>query len=67
MAAGRLIGYVEPHINAWDCLGALAVIEGAGGKINDFLAHDGLWTGNRVIAAPEAIYPELESVFVDAP
>jgi myo-inositol-1(or 4)-monophosphatase len=65
VAAGRLIGYVEPHINAWDCLGALAVIQGAGGRINDFLAGDGLWTGNRVIAGPDALYPELESLFLD--
>lgn len=67
VAAGRLIGYVEPHINSWDCLGALAVIEGAGGRINDFLAGDALWTGNRVIAGPEALYPALENVFDDEP
>lgn len=65
VACGRLIGYVEPHINSYDCLGALAVIEGAGGRICDFLAGDGLWKGNRVIAGPEALYPALESVFSD--
>ena len=63
VAAGRLIGYVEPHINAYDCLGALAVIDGAGGKINDFLAGDGLWKGNRVIAGSAEIYPALERLF----
>jgi myo-inositol-1(or 4)-monophosphatase len=31
LACGRLLGYIEPHINAWDSLGALAVIEAAGG------------------------------------
>ena len=36
VACGRLIGYVEPHINSWDCLGALAVLEAAGGRSNDF-------------------------------
>ena len=30
VAAGRLLGYFEPHINSWDCLGAIAVIEAAG-------------------------------------
>jgi myo-inositol-1(or 4)-monophosphatase len=65
VACGRLIGYVEPHINSWDCLGALAVIQGAGGRINDFLAGDGLWKGNRVIAGPEALYPALEALFED--
>jgi len=63
VAAGRLIGYVEPHINSYDCLGALAVIDGAGGKISDFLANDGLWKGNRVIAGSAEIYPALEGLF----
>ena len=67
VACGRLIGYVEPHINSWDCLGALAVIQGAGGQISDFLANDGLWNGNRLIAGPPALYPALEAVFDDVP
>lgn len=62
VACGRLIGYVEPLINSYDCLGALAVIEGAGGTISDFLANDGLWNGNPVIAGPAALYPALEAV-----
>jgi myo-inositol-1(or 4)-monophosphatase len=64
LACGRLIGYVEPHINSWDCLGALAVIQAAGGTINDFLSEDGLWKGNRVIAGSAALYPTLSSLFV---
>jgi myo-inositol-1(or 4)-monophosphatase len=63
VAAGRLIGYVEPHINSWDCLGALAVLEAAGGTFNDFLANDGLWKGNRLIAGPPGLYPKLEALF----
>ena len=63
VASGSLIGYVEQHINSWDCLGALAIIQAAGGKTNDFLANDGLWKGNRLIAGPEALYPTLESFF----
>jgi myo-inositol-1(or 4)-monophosphatase len=63
VACGRLIGYVEPHINSYDCLGALAIVEGAGGQICDFLANDGLWKGNRVVAGSKAIYPALEALF----
>lgn len=62
-AAGRLIGYIEPHINSWDCLGALAVIEAAGLRTSDFLAGDGLLKGNRLIAGNEAVYAELEAVW----
>ena len=63
VACGRLIGYVEPHINSWDCLGALAVVQAAGGIINDFLANDGLRKGNRVIAGPPTLYPTLLALF----
>ena len=60
-ASGSLIGYVEQHINSWDCLGALAIIQAAGGKTNDFLANDGLWKGNRLIAGPRGAvsYPRI--------
>ncbi len=63
LACGRLIGYVEPHINSWDCLGALAIIQAAGGTINDFLSNDGLWKGNRVVAGPASLYPALNLLF----
>lgn len=59
VAAGRLLGYYEPHINSWDCLGAIAVIEAAGLRVNDFLAGEGLTKGNRVIAGIPEVYDEL--------
>ncbi|MEZ5906358.1 MAG: inositol monophosphatase [Geminicoccaceae bacterium] len=40
-AAGRLIGYLEPHMNSWDCLAGLLLVEEAGGFTNDFLADNG--------------------------
>jgi myo-inositol-1(or 4)-monophosphatase len=66
VAAGRLIGYVEPHINSWDCLGALAVIQSAGGQFNDFLANDGLWKGNQLIASGPKLFPALEALLKPA-
>ncbi len=62
VACGRLIGAVERHMNSWDALAALTIIEAAGGKINDFMANEGLWVGNRVVAGPPALYPALEAV-----
>jgi len=50
VACGRLVGYIEPHINAWDCLGAIPIIEAAGLLINDFLGNDGLRKGNAIYA-----------------
>ena len=66
VACGRFIGYVEPHLNSWDALAALVIIEAAGGRINDFLAEDGLWSGNKVVACPPALYPALEAA-LDGP
>jgi myo-inositol-1(or 4)-monophosphatase len=59
VAAGRLLGYFEPHINSWDCLGAIGVIEAAGLRVNDFLANDGLTKGNVIIAGIPEVYDDL--------
>lgn len=63
LACGRLIGYVETHINAWDCAAAIAIIHAAGGRTNDFLAGDALWSGGPIIAGPPALYASLEALF----
>lgn len=63
VASGRLLGYIEPHINSYDCLGAIAVIRAAGLTTNDFLADDGLNKGNRVIAGNDAVYAELSAIY----
>jgi len=63
VACGRLIGYIEPHINSWDCLGAIGVIRAAGLQTNDFLADNGLHDGNRLIAGNADVYAALEKVY----
>jgi myo-inositol-1(or 4)-monophosphatase len=62
VACGRLIGYVEQHINSWDCLGAVAVIEASGGRVSDFMANEGLWHGNPLVAGPPDLYPLLAAL-----
>ena len=63
VACGRLLGYVEPHINAWDCLGGIAVVRAAGGRTNDYLGPEtALLRGNRIVAGPPAIYDELDEI-----
>jgi myo-inositol-1(or 4)-monophosphatase len=62
VAAGRLVGYIEPHINAWDCVGALAVVHAAGLESNDFLAGDGLRRGNWLVAGGAEVRAELEAI-----
>ncbi len=62
VACGRLLGHVEPHMHSWDCLGAMAIIEAAGGQVNDFLAGDALLKGNRVVAGGKALFAQLETL-----
>jgi len=59
VAAGRLIGYVEPHMNAWDCLAALLMIEEAGGIVQTFDMQQMLSHGGRVVASGPGIHEEL--------
>jgi myo-inositol-1(or 4)-monophosphatase len=59
VAAGRLIGYFEPHINSWDCLAGIVLVQEAGGTTNAFLANDGLARGNPILAAGQALYQVL--------
>lgn len=70
VAAGRLIGYVEPHMKPWDCMAGLLLIEEAGGQV---LAVDGesmLAQGGRIIAGCPGVYRQLEQLatraFVEA-
>ncbi|TAG00742.1 MAG: inositol monophosphatase [Betaproteobacteria bacterium] len=67
VAAGRLIGYYEPHINSWDCLAGIVIVEAAGGVANDFLASNGLHDGNPIIVAGPALYPTLCRAIQDRP
>ena len=62
VACGRLLGYVEPHINSWDCLGGLAVAQAAGARTNDYLTGNALLAGNRIVAGPAAVYDTLEEI-----
>lgn len=62
VAAGRLIGYLEPHLNSWDGAAGVAIVEAAGGQVNDWFRLDTLLTGAPIAAAPAALYPALADV-----
>ena len=62
VAAGRRDGYLEHHINAWDCLAGILLVREAGGYTSDFLAGDGLTKGNPLIACA----PGLRSSIIAA-
>ncbi len=59
VAAGRLIGYVEAHMNAWDCLAGQLLIAEAGGRVEDQSADAMLEKGGRVVAGSPDVFDDL--------
>ena len=41
VASGRLLGYVEQHMNAWDCAAGLLMVREAGGRVHRVLRGAG--------------------------
>jgi myo-inositol-1(or 4)-monophosphatase len=63
VAAGRYVGYYEYQINSWDCLAGIAMVRETGGWTNDFLANDGLHTGNPVLVAAPGTKEAMFNLF----
>lgn len=59
VAAGRLLGYVEEHMNAWDCLAGQLLISEAGGRVEVQSAQDMIANGGRVVAGSEGVFDDL--------
>jgi myo-inositol-1(or 4)-monophosphatase len=55
VAAGRVEGYCELHINSWDCAAGVLLVTEAGGRTNDFFAGNGLLEGNSLLATNHAL------------
>jgi myo-inositol-1(or 4)-monophosphatase len=62
VAAGRLLGYSEEHMNAWDCLAAQLIVAEAGGVVEDQDADDMIARGGRVVVATPAVFADLLAI-----
>ena len=63
VAAGRLIGYFEPHMCAWDMAAGACLVREAGGRTNDCLPdNQSLVDGNLIVAGAAGIYDQLKSL-----
>ncbi|MBT8416311.1 MAG: inositol monophosphatase [Silicimonas sp.] len=62
VAAGRLLGYMEEHMNAWDCLAGQLLIHEAGGRIEDQDADGMIDRGGRVIAGAPQVFAQLQDI-----
>ncbi|WP_296022078.1 inositol monophosphatase family protein [uncultured Agrobacterium sp.] len=63
VAAGRLVGYYEPHMRAWDCMAGFCLVKEAGGQFMPFsLEGEKLFEGQPVLAGNTSCYHELMEV-----
>lgn len=62
VAAGRLIGYTEEHMNAWDCLAAMMIVEEAGGLVEPFNRGDPIMNGTVAIAAGRGVFARIREL-----
>ncbi|MEO0542927.1 MAG: inositol monophosphatase family protein [Pseudomonadota bacterium] len=62
VASGRLLGYVEDHMNSWDCFAALLMIKEAGGEHYPLDPQRSLEKGTMLVAGSAGIYPTLEQI-----
>ncbi|WP_417523645.1 inositol monophosphatase family protein [Marinovum sp.] len=66
VAAGRLLGYVEEHMNAWDCLAGQLLVEEAGGRAEVQDADAMIGKGGRVIVGAPQVFDRLVAICDDA-
>lgn len=63
VAAGRLDGFWEFNLNAWDTAAGILVVEEAGGKVSGFRGEKLAITDRDVVASNGLIHPELVHEF----
>ena len=62
VAAGRLDGYYERGVKAWDIAAGVVILEEAGGKITDYRGHELDLEGEEVVASNGLLHPALVGV-----
>jgi myo-inositol-1(or 4)-monophosphatase len=62
VASGRLLGYLEEHMNAWDCLAGQLLIHEAGGVIEEQNADEMIELGGRVVAGTKEVFETLKTI-----
>jgi myo-inositol-1(or 4)-monophosphatase len=59
VADQRYSGYIEHHMNAWDCLAGQLIVKEAGGLIEDQNAQEMIAYGGRVIVGWPGVFEQL--------
>jgi myo-inositol-1(or 4)-monophosphatase len=62
VATGRILGYVEEHMNAWDFLAGHLIVAEAGGKVEAVDADDAIANGGRVVVAGAGVFDAVQAL-----
>jgi len=62
VSAGRLLGYLEQHMNAWDCVAGFLLIEEAGGRIREPDPATLLSDGTEIVAGCPGVFPAIDAI-----
>ncbi|TDL78273.1 inositol monophosphatase [Palleronia sediminis] len=62
VAAGRLVGYVEPRMSAWDCMAAYCLIQEAGGRVLSFPQGEAMLRPAPVLGAAPQSYEQVRDL-----
>ncbi|WP_417668009.1 inositol monophosphatase family protein [Roseibium sp.] len=61
-ASGRLIGYCESHMNAWDCLAGMLIAKEAGSEVAPHDVDHALTNGTRVVVGAPGVFREISDI-----
>jgi len=62
VASGRLLAYTEEHMNAWDCLAGMLLVEEAGGRVLQPDPERVLEHGTLVIAGGAGVFDRVQAL-----
>jgi myo-inositol-1(or 4)-monophosphatase len=62
VATGRILGYVEEHMNAWDFLAGHLIVAEAGGRVEPVNADDAIARGARVVVAAAGVFDAVQAL-----
>ncbi|MCY1128341.1 inositol monophosphatase [Frigidibacter sp. RF13] len=62
VASGRILGYVEEHMNAWDFLAGHLIVAEAGGRVEPVDADEAIVRGGRVVVAGAGVYDAVSAL-----
>lgn len=65
VAAGRLVATYQSHLNSWDCLAGLLLIEEVGGKVLNYDMATMLKHGAPVLGAAPMVFEQILSLISD--